>query len=105
MEGIRLLQEFFDATREDIRVSPVHVSLYAVLFSLWGIKGAKNPLSIDRGEIMQLAKISTRVTYYRCMNELQEFGFIKYIPSVNQFLESLVYLLDPDEKISSKVNR
>ena len=36
---------------------------------------------IDRAELMKFAKISTRQTYTKLMQELELFGYIKYIPS------------------------
>jgi hypothetical protein len=101
MSSNHLLQEFFEAISHDVRVSPVHVSLYSALLSSCMVAGCTNPFPIDRSIIMQKARILARMTYNKSMNELQHFGFIKYIPSVNQFLESIVYLLDPDEKMSA----
>ena len=38
------------------------------------------------------AKICARSTYYKCLQELYDYGYIKYIPSFNLYLGSLVYL-------------
>ena len=37
-------------------------------------------------------KISARSTYYKILQDLHAFGYIRYIPSYNIFLRSLVYL-------------
>ena len=41
--------------------------------------------------IMQCAKVNARATYYKSLQDLNSFGYIKYIPSCNLFLGSLVY--------------
>ena len=41
---------------------------------------------------MKAAKINARYTYNKCMNNLQEFGYITYLPSSNPFTNSTVYL-------------
>ncbi len=41
---------------------------------------------------MKLAKISARATFYKCINGLHDFGYIKYQPSSNNFTSSEIYL-------------
>ena len=41
---------------------------------------------------MKTAKINARYTYNKCMNELQDYGLIRYEPSVNFYSASIVYL-------------
>lgn len=37
---------------------------------------------------------ASNITYQRCMMDLKQFGYIRYFPSYNPFLGSLVYLLE-----------
>jgi hypothetical protein len=86
------LTGFYEAIADDARISVTHISLYMALRQQWNINAGKNPISVDRDTVMKTAKVSARYTYNRCMNELQEFGYITYLPSPNQFTLSTVYL-------------
>ena len=44
-------------------------------------------------DLMKTAKINARQTYKKCMNELDEYGYINYCPSSNPFEGSKVYLI------------
>ena len=92
MENFAPLAGFFDAIADDSRISTAHVSLYVALLNEWNMKGGLNPFAIDRDAIMKKAKISARRTYHRCMNNLQDYGYIKYLPASNSFTKSMVYL-------------
>jgi hypothetical protein len=50
-------------------------------------------VAITRREVMELAKI-TRTIYHRCIKELHQFGYIRYVPSYHPVLGSLVYFSD-----------
>jgi len=41
---------------------------------------------------MKAAKINARFTYNKCINNLQEFSYIIYLPAPNPFSKSTVYL-------------
>lgn len=77
---------------EDARISATHISLYMALAQEWNLAGGKNPFPINRQRIMKTAKINARFTYNKCMNNLQEYGYIKYLPSSNSFTQSIIYL-------------
>lgn len=81
-----------DIFREDIRLSPFHVSLYYALFHVWNQSMFSTPISIARAEIMKSAHIGSANTYVKCLKELNNFGYIKYEPSYNPMKGSLVYL-------------
>jgi hypothetical protein len=86
------LTGFYEAIEEDVRISPTHISLYMALLQQWNINGGTNPVMIVRSIIMKAAKINARYTYNKCMNNLQEFGYITYLPALNQFSCSTVIL-------------
>ena len=89
---IQHLSTFFGMIYEDGRLSPAHISLYMALFQFWNINRFQNPISICRGEVMNLSKIGSKATYTRCLKELHEWGFIQYTPSFNPIKGSLVNL-------------
>jgi len=92
MEIFQPLTGFYDAIEEDVRISTTHISLYMALLQQWNINGGTNHVAIDRSSVMKAAKISGRYTYNKCMNNLQEFGYITYLPALNQFSCSTVIL-------------
>jgi hypothetical protein len=47
------------------------------------LNGGINPIIITRVAMMKAAKINARCTYNKCMNNLQKFGYITYLPSSN----------------------
>lgn len=92
MELFPPLSGFYEAIKDDVRVGTTHISLYMALLQQWNIAGGRNPLSIQRSVIMKAAKINARCTFNKCINNLQEFGYITYLPSSNQFTNSTVFL-------------
>lgn len=92
METFQPLTDFYEAIEDDVRISVTHISLYIALLHKWNINQGQNPISITRYELMKAAKISARHTYNKCINQLQNYGYIKYIPSPNPFFKSIVYL-------------
>lgn len=92
MELFEPLTEFYEAIEDDVRISTTHISIYMALLQQWNLSGGINPVTIVRSNIMKAAKISARYTYNKCMNNLQEFGYITYLPSSNPFSSSTVYL-------------
>ena len=92
MELFVPLTDFYQAIEDDVRISTTHISLYIALLQQWNLNGGKNPIVIARTAIMRKAKINARYTYNKCMNNLQDFGYIKYLPSPNSFRNSTVYL-------------
>jgi hypothetical protein len=92
MELFPPLTGFYLAIENDTRIGTVHISLYMALLQQWNLNGGLNPVIIARAAIMRAAKINARYTYNKCMNNLQEFGYIDYKPSTNPFNHSTVYL-------------
>ncbi len=92
MNYIRHLTGFYDRIQKDDRLNPTHISLYLALFQFWNLNHFQNPISISRNEMMKLSKISALGTYHKCIKQLQEFGYIEYIPSFNPYKGSLVNL-------------
>ena len=91
MDPFEPLTEFYETIVDDARISATHISLYIALLQQWNLNAGKNPIIINRETIMNAAKISRR-TYNKLINELQEYGYIQYVPSSNPFSGSVVYL-------------
>lgn len=92
MELFPPLSGFYRAIADDARIGSTHISIYMALLQQWNINGGNNPVNIERILIMKAAKINARHTYNKCINELQEFGYIKYEPALNGSISSRVFL-------------
>jgi hypothetical protein len=80
---VRELSNFFEAIREDNRISTSLIELYMALFERWNQNDFQNPVLIRRQQIMAAAKISGLATYHRCIRDLHQYGYIHYRPSCN----------------------
>ncbi|GIQ57884.1 hypothetical protein Flavo103_10200 [Flavobacterium collinsii] len=91
MKTLKPLSDFFKAIEKDYRISVTHIGIYAALLQFRTEKGFVNPIEVYRNEIMKLAKITGPVTYHKCMRELNEYGYISYLPKRNRNQRSIVY--------------
>lgn len=105
MNYIRHLTGFYDKIQEDNRLNPTHISLYLALFQFWNLNHFQNPISISRNEMMRLSKISALGTYHKCIKQLQEFGYIEYLPSFNPYKGSLVNLYNLENSEVQNLNK
>lgn len=110
MNYIKHLTGFFEKVAIDKTLNPTHVSLYIALFQFWNCNRFKNPISINRDEVMRISKISSKATYHKCLKNLHSLGYINYEPSYNPFKGSHVILfnfsddLKPLPKSERKLN-
>jgi hypothetical protein len=65
---------------KDGRVGPVHLCVYLALVMCMGPGMGSGRWVIRREEVMRLAKIKGRTTYYRVMKDLVKWGYIEYRP-------------------------
>lgn len=94
---MELLYSFLSAVEHDPRITTAHISVYVSLWKKWKDSGINEPLSFFRSELAGLCKISSYNTFHRAVRQLHEYGYIKYVPSYNHFLGSLVYFIDKKE--------
>lgn len=99
MNYIKHLTGFFEKVALDRTLNPTHVSLYIALFQFWNCNRFKNPISINRDEVMRISKISSKATYHKCLKNLHSLGYINYEPSYNPFRGSHVILFNFSEDL------
>lgn len=104
MNYIRHLTGFYEKIHEDSRLNPTHISLYLALFQFWNLNHFQNPISISRHEMMKLSKIAALGTYHKCIKDLQDFGYIEYLPSFNPYKGSLVNLFNFEDLEMQNLN-
>jgi hypothetical protein len=99
MNYIKQLSTVIEKFSEDDRLNTAHVSLYLALFQLWNLNRFKNPISINRAEVMKISKIGSKGTYHRCLNDLNNWCYLKYEPSHNPLKGSIVYMFNFETSI------
>lgn len=77
MEGFEQVADFYDTIGSDVRINVYHISLYLALTHLRSLCGWQNPVTIYRGQVMRLGRMSRR-TYNKSMKDLVLFGYLKY---------------------------
>ncbi len=101
--SLQILMQFLTSAENDPRMSAVHICLYVTLFHHWCTGTVQGPLSFSRHHIMNAAKISSRATYHRCMKDLHDFGYIRYIPSHHPVLGSMAFLNETTHQITGSL--
>ena len=86
------INNLFQQLSQDRRLHSSHVSLYLALLIIWEQSLSSNPFIVSRKQLMSISKIGSFATYHKCIRQLEEFGYIKYVPNFNSFFGSSVYL-------------
>ncbi len=93
MNYIKHLNKVFQVFSKDSRLNTTHISLYMALFHYWNINRFPTVFHINRDEIMQLSKIGSKATYHRCLRNMDDWCYIKYLPSHNPYKGSQIKML------------
>ncbi|MGN6214461.1 hypothetical protein [Parafilimonas sp.] len=88
------MSDFFWGIKADARISITHIGVYAALLQYRIENGWTNPIQVFSYEIMNLAKLSSAITYHKCVRQLSEYGYIRYEPSFNRKKGSKIYFRD-----------
>ena len=78
----------------DERITVWHMAMVFGIMQLATSVDLQAPIYISRKKVMRLSHIKNIVTYHKCIKELQQFGYIRYIPSYHPAIGSQVYLLN-----------
>ena len=93
MHGI---EEILGPLIVDARMGPVHMTVVLAIWMCGRAEGGAGPavgFVIRREELMRLAKIRGKTTYFRVMKELAEWGYIEYWPSMAKKGKSRVRII------------
>ncbi len=91
MEKLKPLDHFFTAVKNDGRISITHIGVYASIVQYWQQNDCKNPIVAFSHQVNEIAKITTR-TYRKCLKELSDYGYLKYMPSLKRNKASEIHL-------------
>jgi len=94
MNYIKHLNQWLELVSVDDRLSSSHVSVYIALFQLWNKNRFPDKISVFRSEVMQVSKIGSPKTYYKCLHALHDYGYIRYYPSYHPLKGSVIAIND-----------
>ncbi|WP_194285650.1 hypothetical protein [Sphingobacterium zhuxiongii] len=86
----RVLHEFFLCIRRDHRVGKSHLAVYLALLERWAWGAYAHPLRIFARQGAASARVSISA-YYQCIADLNELGYLSYIPSFRNDQASQIY--------------
>jgi len=90
---INKLLKLINKISHDDQVTLPQLSLYLGLLSTWAETSFENPFYITRSTLITKTKISSFVTYHKSMRNLQDLGYVNYIPSFNPDKGSQVFIV------------
>ena len=94
MDTLCYLSNFFEGIGTDARISITHIGIYAALLQYRIQNGFTNPIQAFSHEIMNIAKLSSAITYHKCVRDLSNYGYIRYEPSFNRTKGSKIYFIE-----------
>lgn len=93
METSTMISGFFDAIRKDPCISTTHISIYMALVHYSKDQPLAETIYVYSQQIIDICKISSRSTYYRCMHDLHAYGYLQYTPVFKRNKPSQVLLI------------
>jgi hypothetical protein len=92
MDGLAALSVFFNKASKDARISIAHIGLFVALLQMLAEQDFEGPLITYGAAVMEVAKISSSATYHRLIKELNDYGYLKYLPSYYKGRGSSIFL-------------
>ena len=92
MKRVQLLWDFLQAMQDDPRITSKHIALYLSLVQQADNDQVEKPIVLKKASLMRCSKISGRPTYLKCLKDLHESGYIRYVPTPHRYADSKVYL-------------
>jgi hypothetical protein len=85
-----LMDSFLISAKEDPRIGPNHISLFAGLVKTYKDQGGKSRVYVFRKDLASICKLNGTTTFHKTIRELHEYGYITYTPSYNHFIGNMV---------------
>jgi hypothetical protein len=95
---------YYEKISKDERLDLEHLNLFTSIYYWWAQNKFQNPLAITSKMLMDMSRLKTLSAYHKCIRDLHEYGYIKYIPSLHPDLGNMVYIVDQkntDSEITS----
>ncbi|MFD2586744.1 MULTISPECIES: hypothetical protein [Flavobacteriaceae] len=88
------LNAILEKFNRDTRIKQGHITLYLAFFHKWNRDYFKKRITVNRGLIMERAKIRSKTTYHNYLKDLNCWGYLKYLPSKNPSLGSKIHMFN-----------
>ncbi len=85
-------KDFMEAIQNDGRIGATHIAIYAAIWLFWLECDKPESILVYARQIMPMAKIRASSTYYGCLSDLNDFGYLHYEPSCNRNKPSRISL-------------
>lgn len=85
--------KFLDKIDQDPAINAWHMALLLAIIRLGNIQDEKWVIRVSRSKLMKLSHIKTLPSYHKYFKQLQDLGYIRYIPSYDPGYKSTVELL------------
>lgn len=87
------LNQFLKKVEESNKVCPTHINLHLALFYLWNHHHFQSPITTTHIELMHMSKFNFKTTFHKCIKDLVNWKWIKYLPSKSIYKGSSFRLL------------
>ena len=81
MNSAEQLNAFLQRITSDANLTTMHVGICTTLAVTWMNNELNNPFHVSRGRLMNAAKIKSKTTYHKVINDLASLNYLKYTPS------------------------
>src|SRR5688572_6394453 len=92
MNKVEQLSNFLQRVTTDSNLTTTHISVCTALCAIWINSGFRNPVSVTRRRLMSAARIKSKTTYHKIIEDLSMLRYFKYSPSYNPIKGSEVYI-------------
>jgi hypothetical protein len=79
----QIIVDFIEKAREDPYIGPSHISVFVALVYQCNLQGRYANIKLSRKDVMCSAKISSIVTYFKCIKDLDQHNYLEYSPSTS----------------------
>jgi len=90
-----IFRQLLQSISRDSRITVWHLAVVFGVIQLSVCDDLSEPILVSRRQVMYLARISSISTYHKCMKELQDYGYIVYLPSFHPGIRSRIYFQFP----------
>ncbi len=81
INSLEPLADFLKGIQNDPRIGAIHIAVFLAFYCKWLSLSCPVWVEAFAYEIMPVAKVSSRMTYYQIIEGLRANGYIKYKPS------------------------
>lgn len=79
--NIDQFSSFLQRATSDVKLTTSHISICTALYVAWAANQFRNPFNVSRRQLMCAAKIKSKTTYHKIINDLTTLEYLKYQPS------------------------